>query len=98
MAFHELATNAAKYGALSSAAGRVEVDWRIDRENTLLTITWRELGGPLIEADPTPGFGSRLLRQIITRELAGQLDLRFEREGVRCIMAMPMGSAGQQAA
>jgi PAS domain S-box-containing protein len=98
MAFHELATNAAKYGALSSAAGRVEVDWRIDRENALLTITWRELGGPLIEAEPTPGFGSRLLRQIITRELAGQLDIRFEREGVRCIMAMPMGSAGQQAA
>jgi PAS domain S-box-containing protein len=98
MAFHELATNAAKYGALSSAAGRVEVDWRIDRENALLTITWTELGGPLIEADPTPGFGSRLLRQIITRELAGQLDIRFEREGVRCIMTMPMGAAGQQAA
>jgi PAS domain S-box-containing protein len=98
MAFHELATNAAKYGALSSAAGRVEVDWRIDRENALLTITWTELGGPLIEADPTPGFGSRLLRQIVTRELAGQLDIRFEREGVRCIMTMPMGAAGQQAA
>jgi two-component sensor histidine kinase len=98
MAFHELATNAAKYGALSSAAGRAEVDWSIDRENALLTITWRELSGPLIEAEPTPGFGSRLLRQIITRELAGQLDIRFEREGVRCIMAMPMGSAGQQAA
>jgi PAS domain S-box-containing protein len=98
MAFHELATNAAKYGALSSAAGRVEVDWSIDRENALLTIIWRELSGPLIEAEPTPGFGSRLLRQIITRELAGQLDIRFEREGVRCGMAMPMGSAGQQAA
>lgn len=98
MAFHELATNAAKYGALSSAAGQVQADWKMDREGALLTIAWGELGGPLIEAEPTPGFGSRLLRQIITRELAGQLDIRFEREGVRCTMAVPMGSAGQQAA
>jgi two-component sensor histidine kinase len=98
MAFHELATNAAKYGALSSAAGQVEVDWKIDRKGALLTIAWRELSGPSIETEPTLGFGSRLLRQIITRELAGQLDIRFEREGVRCTLAVPMESAGQQTA
>lgn len=98
MAFHELATNAAKYGALSSAAGQVQVHWTMDRAGTLLTIAWEELGGPPIEADPVPGFGSRLLRQTITRELAGRLDMRFDREGLRCTMAVPMGSAGQQAA
>jgi PAS domain S-box-containing protein len=97
MAFHELATNAAKYGALSSAAGQVQVDWNVEGDGALLTIVWRELSGPLIETKPTPGFGSRLLRQIITRELAGQLDIRFEREGVRCTMAVPMESAGQKA-
>jgi two-component sensor histidine kinase len=52
----------------------------------------------MLEAEPSPGFGSRLLRQTITRELAGQLDLRYEREGVCCTIAVPIGSAGQQAA
>jgi PAS domain S-box-containing protein len=98
MASHELATNAAKYGALSSAAGQVEVDWKIDRKDALLTIAWRELSGPSIETEPTLGFGSRLLRQIITRELAGHLDIRFEREGVSCTMVVPMESAGQRTA
>jgi two-component sensor histidine kinase len=52
----------------------------------------------MLEAEPTPGFGSRLLRQTIIRELAGQLDLRYEREGVCCTITVPIGSAGQQAA
>jgi len=100
MAFHELTTNAAKYGALSTVSGQVQVEWRVDRsgEGALLTITWRELGGPLLDAEPVLGFGSRLLQQTVTRELAGQLDLRYEREGVRCTIAIPIGTAGQQAA
>lgn len=100
MAFHELATNAVKYGALSTASGQVQVDWRVDGsgEGKLLTVDWCELGGPMLEAEPTPGFGSRLLRQTITHELAGQLDLRYEREGVCCTVTVPIGSAGQQAA
>jgi two-component sensor histidine kinase len=61
-------------------------------------VEWCELGGPMLEARPSPGFGSRLLRQTITRELAGQLDLRFEREGVCCTLAVPIGTADQQAA
>jgi PAS domain S-box-containing protein len=100
MAFHELATNAVKYGALSGASGRVQVDWKVDGwgEGAILTIEWCELDGPALEAQPSPGFGSRLLRQTITRELAGQLDIRFERQGMRCTIAIPIGSAGQQAA
>jgi PAS domain S-box-containing protein len=101
MAFHELATNAAKYGALSSEAGRVQVDWRVDgrdRDGAVLVVDWCELGGPALEVQPIPGFGSRLLRQTITRELAGQLDLRFEREGVCCTIKIPIGSHGRQAA
>jgi two-component sensor histidine kinase len=100
MAFHELTTNAAKYGALSAASGRVQVDWSVaDRgEGAILTIDWCELSGPVLEAQPTPGFGSRLLRQTITRELAGHLDIRYEREGVCCTIAVPIASAGQQAA
>jgi PAS domain S-box-containing protein len=100
MAFHELTTNAAKYGALSAASGRVQVDWSVANrgEGAILTIDWCELSGPVLEAQPTPGFGSRLLRQTITRELAGHLDIRYEREGVCCTIAVPIASSGQQAA
>ncbi len=100
MAFHELATNAVKYGALSVPAGKVQVDWTIDgwSDGATLTIDWCEVGGPILESQPSPGFGSRLLRQTITRELAGQLDMRFEREGACCTIKIPVGSADQQAA
>lgn len=100
MVFHELTTNAVKHGALSSIAGRIQVDWRIDGwgEGAILTVEWCELDGPMLETQPSPGFGSRLLRQTITRELAGQLDIRFEREGIRCRIAIPIGSTDQQAA
>jgi PAS domain S-box-containing protein len=100
MAFHELATNAVKYGALSNPSGWVQVDWAIQEQGheAMLTLEWCELEGPVIEMQPRPGFGSRLLRQTITRELAGHLDIRFEREGVRCTMVVPIGPAEQQAA
>jgi PAS domain S-box-containing protein len=100
MAIHELTTNAAKYGALSVASGLVQVDWKVDGqgERAVVTIDWCELGGPVIEAQPSSGFGSRLLRQTITQELAGELDLRYEREGVCCAIAITIGTAGQQAA
>ncbi|GEO18614.1 sensor histidine kinase [Microvirga aerophila] len=98
MAFHELTTNAVKYGALSSPSGRVTVEWTVDEhgDEANLAIDWCELGGPTLEVRPNPGFGSRLLRQTITRELAGQLDLRFEREGVCCAIAVPLGSSSRQ--
>ena len=76
------------------------MDWKVDErgEGAVLTIDWCELGGPALEAQPSPGFGSRLLRQTITQELAGELDLRYEREGVCCAITVPIGTAGQQAA
>ncbi|MBM6583797.1 sensor histidine kinase [Microvirga sp. BT689] len=100
MAFHELTTNAVKYGALARASGRVQVDWKVDEsgEGAVLTLDWCELGGPVLEAQPSPGFGSRLLQQTITHELAGQLDIRFEREGVCCTIIVPVGSKERQAA
>ncbi|MEE1613735.1 sensor histidine kinase [Microvirga sp. CF3016] len=100
MAFHELATNAVKYGALSTPSGWVQVDWAIQEQGheAMLTLEWCELEGPVIEMQPRPGFGSRLLRQTITRELAGHLDIRFEREGVRCTMVVPIEPAERHAA
>ncbi|KFG67740.1 hypothetical protein JH26_20905 [Microvirga sp. BSC39] len=100
MALHELATNAVKHGALSLASGQVQVDWRTDEGGgePILTVEWRERGGPLLDGQPSSGFGSRLLRQTIVQELAGELDVRFEREGVCCTIAISIGSASQQAA
>jgi PAS domain S-box-containing protein len=92
MAFHELTTNAAKYGALSVPAGHVQVEWKAEGQghDIALTIEWCERGGPVLEAQPNPGFGSRLLRQTITRELAGQLSVRYEHEGVCCTIVVPV--------
>jgi PAS domain S-box-containing protein len=100
MAVHELSTNAAKHGALSVASGRVQVGWKLDDRGgeAVLAIDWCELDGPTLKTQPSPGFGSRMLRQTITQELAGQLDIRYEREGVCCTIAVPLGSTGQQAA
>jgi len=100
MAFHELTTNAVKYGALSVGTGRVQVDWTVQEKGgeSVLTVDWCELGGPTLEVQPIPGFGSRLLRQTITRELAGQLDIRFEREGVCCTIEVRIASAQPRAA
>jgi two-component sensor histidine kinase len=100
MALHELATNAVKHGGLSLASGQVQVDWKVDQvdDEAILTVEWCELGGPPLDLQPNPGFGSRLLRQTIIQELAGELDVRFEPEGVFCTVAVPIGSASQQAA
>jgi two-component sensor histidine kinase len=100
MALHELTTNAAKYGALSAATGRVEVDWRVEghgRDATLI-LDWCEMGGPPVPAQPRPGFGSRLLRQTITQELGGELTMRFEPEGACCQIVVGIASAEQRAA
>jgi two-component sensor histidine kinase len=97
MAFHELTTNAVKYGALSVPSGLVRVEWNLeeDAQGRILRIEWRELDGPAIKAQPAPGFGSRLLRQTITRELDGRLDVLFERSGLVCTITVSLASAGR---
>ena len=81
MALHELATNAVKYGALSSPAGRLAVGWRVEGEDVLLE--WEELGGPSIDGPPRQeGFGSRLIQQ----SFGGAASLEWRREGLLCRM------------
>ncbi len=88
MALHELATNAAKYGALSDAAGRVSVAWAV--ESDALRLVWEERGGPRVRPPTREGFGSRLLRRGLARDLDGAVELEFDAEGVRCVMATPL--------
>ena len=100
MAFHELATNAAKYGALSSHAGRVAVRWSADDplSPTLLQIEWRETGGPPVVRPERRGFGSRFIERGLAREFDGQVDLDFAPEGVCCRMRMPLSHKLRMAA
>ncbi len=93
MALHELATNAAKYGALSTPHGRVEVSWnRGTGENAgSLSITWREIGGPAVAASPEYGYGVSLIRDVIPHDLGGSVDLAFASGGVCCRFEIPHG-------
>jgi two-component sensor histidine kinase len=89
MAFHELATNAVKYGALSVAGGKVLVAWRISRPGRL-HVEWREMGGPPVSPPRRRGFGSRLIEQALASDLDGDARLYFPSEGVRCCMNIPL--------
>lgn len=82
LALHELATNAAKYGALSRPEGRVELLWEV--RNGQLNLTWRETGGPQVVSPSRRGFGSRLIEEGLVHDLHGQTRLEFATHGVRC--------------
>lgn len=88
MIVHELTTNAIKYGALSDDAGRVHVDWSVNagEDCDVLSLTWRERGGPPVAHAPREGFGTRLIRTGITSKRGTSVDLRFEPEGVVCAL------------
>jgi PAS domain S-box-containing protein len=92
MVIHELVTNAAKHGALSSPNGRVSVSWeRTGADATaILTIIWRELGSPPIAAPVQSGYGSSLIRDLIPHELGGTVDLVFTSDGARCKIEIPL--------
>jgi PAS domain S-box-containing protein len=95
MALHELASNAAKYGALTAPGGRVEVAWSLDRPpdapgGATLDLQWCEFGGPPIEAPPTRGLGSRLIEDTVTYQLDGDARLTFETEGAICRFRLPL--------
>jgi two-component sensor histidine kinase len=82
LGLHELATNAAKYGALSAPEGRVEVRWT--SASGQLRLSWRESGGPRVTPPSRRGFGSRLLEDSLARDLGGGTRLEYASEGVRC--------------
>lgn len=96
LAFHELATNAAKYGSLSVPQGSVEVrwEWSVTRNaaTPLIDILWREQGGPPVTPPVRRGFGSRLIEHGLRQELGGSLQLSFQPEGVTCLMRVPCSS------
>ena len=92
MVIHELVTNAAKHGALSSPKGSVSVSWDRTSANAaaVLTITWNEQGGPPIAAPVQSGYGSSLILNLIPHELGGTVDLKFPSDGARCKIEIPL--------
>jgi two-component system CheB/CheR fusion protein len=90
LALHELATNAAKYGALSNDTGVVNVTCRLIGDG-ILRIVWEEEGGPMVEEpeDGKEGFGNFLIQNVLAHEISGDVALQFELSGVRCVIEMP---------
>ena len=87
LALHELATNAAKYGALSDGAGRVELVWRVGSGK--LELVWAESGGPRITPPSRRGYGSRAIVAGIERQLGGTVHFDWQAPGLRCTMSVP---------
>lgn len=81
--FHELATNAGKYGAFASAKGFLQVSWTVSDER--LSITWDETEGPTVENVGKPGFGTKLLNSAL-RSFDGKTEMSFLKTGLHCIM------------
>ncbi|GLS45254.1 sensor histidine kinase [Methylobacterium brachythecii] len=92
MAIHELTTNAAKYGALSTRQGRISVSWSIlpGGEAGILHLAWRESDGPPVTAPSRQGFGSRLLQRVLTTQVQAQVHSEYAADGFRLIMQAPL--------
>lgn len=87
LVLHELTTNAAKYGALSTEAGRLDVSWELGPEE--LTLRWTETGGPPAASPATQGFGTRMIRLTLERELGGRAEFDWRADGLRCTLSVP---------
>jgi two-component sensor histidine kinase len=85
LALHELATNAAKYGALTVPEGRIHLAWHVDGAS--LHLNWRESGGPSVTPPSRRGFGSRLLEEGLAHDLGGSTKLEYAADGMHCTIS-----------
>lgn len=92
MMFHELASNAAKFGALSEDSGHIEITWQTEAgaEDDQLRLRWQEQGGPPVKHPEHKGFGSQLIERLLAQEIGGEINLTYEAGGVVCEAVMPL--------
>ena len=90
LALHELATNAAKYGALSSISGQLQLSWKVSDGKLLLD--WNETGGPITKVPNASGFGTRIILASIERQLRGRTSFDWRREGLHCLISVPLSN------
>jgi two-component sensor histidine kinase len=87
MALHELLSNAERHGALSTESGHVSVRWNIvDNEGHRVEIVWEEQGGPVVGTPQHTGVGQYLMKSVLARQFGGDIDIRFEADGVRAVL------------
>lgn len=90
MVLGELATNATKYGSLSRPSGKLSITWRLaGEEKDRFCLDWLECNGPKVSEPSRRGFGARLIERCVVSDLGGSLDLRFNAEGVHCVIDAP---------
>ena len=92
MVLHELATNAAKYGAFAAGNGTVHIEWRIEpgEPHRRLHLRWKERDGPPVVSINKKGFGSTLIVSIVESDLGGKAEMAFESDGLRFDLAIPL--------
>ncbi|TGD91753.1 HWE histidine kinase domain-containing protein [Methylobacterium nonmethylotrophicum] len=90
MAFQELATNAVKYGALSSQTGHVAITWTKASRPACLCLRGSETGGPAVVEPPRRGFGSRLIERNLARDPKGHVEITFGKSGAICTIDAPI--------
>jgi two-component sensor histidine kinase len=88
VALHELATNAAKYGALSVTTGQVRVEWS-QMEDGKVVLRWTEAGGPPVNPPTRRGFGTSVLETMIRDSIKGSVQFDWHAEGLACEIALP---------
>jgi len=89
MAIHELVVNAAKFGALSTDAGGVDIHWRLSEERPQLDLVWEEHGGPSVKPPARSGFGRAMIENVVGKALDGKVALSFPAQGVQCVISIP---------
>jgi PAS domain S-box-containing protein len=89
MVLHELATNAAKHGALSQPAGKLLINWGFCDQGRQLRLEWREKDGPPVKPPERRGFGTLVIRQNIEHQLAGKVEIDWHADGLRVNMQVP---------
>ena len=89
MTLNELCTNTTKFGALSAHAGQVEIRWAVDEPSSRLILTWKERGGPAVQAPTRKSFGTRLI-ETLGRQLKGDVGLTYEPGGFVYVLNVPL--------
>ncbi|MGJ8571379.1 MAG: PAS domain S-box protein [Hoeflea sp.] len=92
LVFHELAVNAAKYGALAAPDGNLDLRWTVNASDTgaTLLLNWRELNGPKVSAPQRKGFGSELILRLVEKGMRGQLDTEYDVDGLTLKLRIPI--------
>jgi two-component sensor histidine kinase len=95
LALHELSTNAVKYGALSHASGRLELNWDVLPDE--IVVTWRESDGPAVQKPKQTGFGAKIITSSIERQLEGKVTFDWRPEGLFCELRAPRRQSPESA-